>query len=203
MNDEWLWIWLGIAIAFAFLELVTPLLFFMVSFAVGGAVAAVGALLDVGVAWQWGLFLAGSAAALGTLVPIGRRMALASPAGDPELWDQSSFYARTMLMRSLERGELLGWVLQRDALAEQDPIRAERLRQISSYWDDARPNLSHAFEELYKAGGMDPHTAPSRNAGLESPSDVDHPACDARRTPPSFCADRGTRVSRRCARSFR
>ncbi len=95
MNDEWLWIWLGIAIAFAFLELVTPLLFFMVSFAVGGAVAAVGALLDVGVAWQWGLFLAGSAAALGTLVPIGRRMALASPAGDESPEGASRWVGRT------------------------------------------------------------------------------------------------------------
>ena len=87
---------------------------------------------------------------------------LASPGGDPELWEQSSFYARMMLMRSLERGELLGWVLQRDALAEQDPTRAERLRQASSYWDDARPSLSRALDELYKSADMDPHTGPSR-----------------------------------------
>ena len=44
------------------------------------------------------------------------------------------------------------------------------------------------------SGALSPPNAPSRSAGLESPSDVDQPACDARHTPPPFCPDRGTRA---------
>ena len=74
---DWLWVWIGAAIGLAFLELVTPFLFFMISFAVGAGVAAMAAVLDASVALQWGVFLAGSAAALLLLVPIGRRLATA------------------------------------------------------------------------------------------------------------------------------
>ena len=83
MSDgDWLWIWLGIAVAFSFLELVTPFLFFMISFAAGAILAALAALLDVDVGLQWGLFLVGSAVALAVLVPVGRRIAHAEPEGD-------------------------------------------------------------------------------------------------------------------------
>jgi len=74
---DWLWVWIGAAIALAVLELVTPFLFFMISFAAGAALAAVAAGLDASVALQWGVFVAGSAAALLVLVPIGRRLAVA------------------------------------------------------------------------------------------------------------------------------
>jgi membrane protein implicated in regulation of membrane protease activity len=79
---DWVWIWLGVAVVFAFLELITPFLFFMISFAAGAALAALGALLDVGVGLQWGLFLGGSVVALAILVPVGRRIAHAEPEGD-------------------------------------------------------------------------------------------------------------------------
>jgi membrane protein implicated in regulation of membrane protease activity len=76
MSDgDWLWVWIGAAVALAFLELITPFLFFMLSFAAGAVLAAVAAALDASVALQWGVFIAGSAAALLVLVPIGRRLA--------------------------------------------------------------------------------------------------------------------------------
>ena len=68
-ESDWLWIWIGAAVGLAFLELVTPFLFFMISFAAGAALAAVAALLDASVALQWGVFVLGSAAALLVLVP--------------------------------------------------------------------------------------------------------------------------------------
>ena len=36
---DWVWVWIGAAVAFAVAELVTPFLFFMISFAVGAAAA--------------------------------------------------------------------------------------------------------------------------------------------------------------------
>jgi membrane protein implicated in regulation of membrane protease activity len=74
---DWLWVWIGAAVLFAFLELVTPFLFFMISFAAGAAFAAVAAALDASVALQFGVFIAGSGAALLVLVPVGRRLAVA------------------------------------------------------------------------------------------------------------------------------
>lgn len=76
-SADWIWIWVGVAVAFAFLELVTPFLFFMISFAAGAAVAAVVAAVDGSVALQWVTFLLASVAALLVLVPVGRRLAAA------------------------------------------------------------------------------------------------------------------------------
>lgn len=75
--SDWLWVWIGAAVVFGFLELITPFLFFMISFAAGALLAAVAAALDASVALQWGVFLVGSAAALLVLVPVGRRLATA------------------------------------------------------------------------------------------------------------------------------
>jgi membrane protein implicated in regulation of membrane protease activity len=75
--DTWLWVWVVAAVVFAFAELVTPFLFFMVSFAVGAVVAAIAAGLDASVGIQWALFVLGSAGSLAVLVPIGRRLARA------------------------------------------------------------------------------------------------------------------------------
>ena len=72
---DWLWVWVAATVAFAIAELVTPFLFFMISFAAGAALAAVVSGLGGGVGFQWGAFLVGSGAALGVLVPIGRRLA--------------------------------------------------------------------------------------------------------------------------------
>jgi membrane protein implicated in regulation of membrane protease activity len=75
MNAEaWQWFWLGACVALALAELFTPFLFFMISFAIGAALAAVAAFLGVGVAVQWLLFVAGSVGALALLVPLGRRL---------------------------------------------------------------------------------------------------------------------------------
>lgn len=79
---DWVWVWLGAAVLFAFLELVTPFFFFMISFALGAALAAVAALFDVGVGLQWAVFLVGSGAALAVLIPVGLRLAHAEPDGD-------------------------------------------------------------------------------------------------------------------------
>lgn len=75
--SDWLWVWLAAAVVLAFLELVTPFLFFMISFAAGAALAALAAVLDASVALQIGVFVIGSAAALLVLVPIGHRLAAA------------------------------------------------------------------------------------------------------------------------------
>jgi membrane protein implicated in regulation of membrane protease activity len=82
--SDWLWVWVGTAIAFAVFELVTPVLFFAISFAVGAAIAAVASLVDVGVGVQWGVFVLGTAGSLAVLVPIGRRIAVAEGDDEPE-----------------------------------------------------------------------------------------------------------------------
>ena len=75
--SDWLWVWIGAAVVFGFLELITPFLFFMISFAAGAVLAAASAALDASVALQLVIFLIGSIAALLVLVPIGRRLAVA------------------------------------------------------------------------------------------------------------------------------
>jgi membrane protein implicated in regulation of membrane protease activity len=72
--SDWLWIWVGVAVVFAFAELITPFVFFMLSFTVGAVVAGISAALDVGVAMQIVLFAAGSIAALAVLVPVGLKI---------------------------------------------------------------------------------------------------------------------------------
>jgi len=82
--DTWQWVWLVAVVAFVVLEIITPFLFFMISFAIGAAVAAVAAFLDVALAVQWLAFILGSATALAVLAPIGRRLALAHGDDDHE-----------------------------------------------------------------------------------------------------------------------
>jgi membrane protein implicated in regulation of membrane protease activity len=72
--SDWLWIWVGVAVVFAFAELITPFVFFMLSFTVGAVVAGISAALDVGVAMQIVGFAAGSIAALAVLVPVGLKI---------------------------------------------------------------------------------------------------------------------------------
>ncbi|MDZ4827433.1 MAG: NfeD family protein [Actinomycetota bacterium] len=72
--DGWRWIWLGAAAFLAVGELVTPGAFFMLSFAIGAAVACALAFLGVDVAWEIAAFIVTSVAALLILVPLGRRM---------------------------------------------------------------------------------------------------------------------------------
>src|SRR5581483_46762 len=74
---DWLWFWIVAALVLAIAELVTPFLFFMISFATGAAAAAVVAGISGGVALQWLSFVIVSFAALGVLVPVGHRIARA------------------------------------------------------------------------------------------------------------------------------
>jgi membrane protein implicated in regulation of membrane protease activity len=80
----WLWFWIGAAIVLAIAELVTPFLFFMISFAVGATLAGIIAGLDGGVAFQWVSFLVASVGALAVLVPIGHRIAHAEGEDEAE-----------------------------------------------------------------------------------------------------------------------
>jgi len=81
---DWLWIWIVAAIVLAVAELVTPFLFFMISFAAGAALATALAALDLGVGLQLLGFVGGSAVALAVLVPIGRRISAAEGEDTPE-----------------------------------------------------------------------------------------------------------------------
>ncbi len=82
--DSWQWVWLAAVVGFVLLEIFTPFLFFMVSFAIGAALAALAAFLDATAAGQWLVFVGGTGAALAMLVPIGQRMARAHGDDDHE-----------------------------------------------------------------------------------------------------------------------
>jgi membrane protein implicated in regulation of membrane protease activity len=97
-TGDWVWIWLGVAVAFAFLELVTPVMFFMIPFAIGAVLAALAAFFDAGVGAQWAVFLVASAGALLVLVPIGRRLAHAEPEGDETPEGAARWIGRTAVV---------------------------------------------------------------------------------------------------------
>lgn len=73
--ETWRWIWLGLAGALALGELGLPGTFFLLSFALGAAAAAVVAFIDGSLGLQWALFVVVSVAALALLVPLGHRLA--------------------------------------------------------------------------------------------------------------------------------
>ncbi len=73
--ETWRWIWLGLAGALTLGELGLPGTFFLLSFALGAAAAAVVAFMDGPLGLQWALFVVVSVAALALLVPLGRRLA--------------------------------------------------------------------------------------------------------------------------------
>jgi membrane protein implicated in regulation of membrane protease activity len=72
--DVWRWIWLVLAATFALGELAATGTFFLISFAIGAALACVAAFAGAAVAWQWLLFVGASAVALAVLRPLGRRL---------------------------------------------------------------------------------------------------------------------------------
>lgn len=82
--SDWLWVWIGVAVGFAIIEVVTPVLFFAISFTVGALVAAGAAGVEASSGIQWVAFIAGSAGALAVLVPVGRRITHAAHEGDDE-----------------------------------------------------------------------------------------------------------------------
>jgi membrane protein implicated in regulation of membrane protease activity len=76
MDDpgSWLWVWLLGALFFALGEIATPVTFFLLPFAVGALGAALLASLDVNLAAQWAVFVAGSLATFSALRPVARRL---------------------------------------------------------------------------------------------------------------------------------
>lgn len=76
MNDaeSWRWVWLILAVLLAVGEMTTPGSFFLLPFAVGAAIAAVLAFLDVTVFAQWAVFLGVSVVAFAALRPVARRL---------------------------------------------------------------------------------------------------------------------------------
>jgi membrane protein implicated in regulation of membrane protease activity len=72
--ETWRWIWLGAAVALAIGELAAPGTFFLLSFAIGAATAALVAFLDGSGALQWIVFVVVSAGTVALLVPFGRRL---------------------------------------------------------------------------------------------------------------------------------
>jgi membrane protein implicated in regulation of membrane protease activity len=79
--DTWQWIWLVAAVVLAMGELAVPGTFFVVSFAIGAAAAAVVSFLGASVLVGWLCFVGGAALALAVLVPMGRRMNRAEGGG--------------------------------------------------------------------------------------------------------------------------
>lgn len=73
--EVWRWIWLVAIALFGAAELVTPVAFLFLPFAVGAGAATVAAFLGVDVALEVVLFLLVTAVSYGVLWPIGRRLA--------------------------------------------------------------------------------------------------------------------------------
>lgn len=67
-NDIWRWLWTGLAVVLAVGEIFTAG-FFLLPFAIGGAVAGILAWVGVAVGWQWVTFFVVS---IGTLVYLQR-----------------------------------------------------------------------------------------------------------------------------------
>jgi membrane protein implicated in regulation of membrane protease activity len=72
--ETWRWIWLLAAAGFAAGEIAVAGTFFLVSFAIGAAVAAVVAFAGGGLIAEWVVFIGVSGASLAVLYPIGRRL---------------------------------------------------------------------------------------------------------------------------------
>jgi membrane protein implicated in regulation of membrane protease activity len=70
----WQWVWLGTAVLFTIGEMTNPGSFFLLPFAIGAAVAAVLAALDVNLAVGWLAFIVVSVTCLFALRPLARRL---------------------------------------------------------------------------------------------------------------------------------
>ena len=73
--EAWRWIWLVALALFAVSELVTPVAFLFLPFAIGAGAASGAAFLGVDVAPEWIIFIVVSAVAYAVLWPVGRRLA--------------------------------------------------------------------------------------------------------------------------------
>lgn len=82
--------------------------------------------------------------------------ALNSDPADLDEWDQLGFNARMILMRGLERGELIGFALDREAAQGAEPDRRLVLRTGLAYWGEARQDLDGALRDLRRMAGESP-----------------------------------------------
>jgi membrane protein implicated in regulation of membrane protease activity len=72
--ETWRWIWLVAIALFGVAELVTPVAFLFLPFAVGAGAATIGAYAGLDVALEVVVFMLVTAVAYGVLWPIGRRI---------------------------------------------------------------------------------------------------------------------------------
>jgi membrane protein implicated in regulation of membrane protease activity len=77
--ETWRWIWLAAAVIFAGGELAIAGSFFLAPFAIGAAVAAILAFLDVGLLGEWLAFVGISFGAFAGLRPLARRLDQGEP----------------------------------------------------------------------------------------------------------------------------
>lgn len=77
--ETWRWIWLVAALVFALGELAAAGTFFLAPFAVGAAVAAVLAFLDVGLLGEWIAFVGVSFGLFAAMRPLARRLDQTGP----------------------------------------------------------------------------------------------------------------------------
>ena len=82
--------------------------------------------------------------------------ALSADPGDLERWDHGTFYARMMLMRGLERGELLHWSLQREGAAATSVERVAVTRAGAAYWGEAKDGLDRSLKHLRRLADASP-----------------------------------------------
>ncbi|MBK5224614.1 MAG: NfeD family protein [Acidimicrobiia bacterium] len=78
--DVWLWIWLGTTVLFTVGEITVAGSFFLLPFAAGAVLAAVGAALGAALVVQWLLFVIVSGGAFFALRPLARRLDISAPA---------------------------------------------------------------------------------------------------------------------------
>jgi membrane protein implicated in regulation of membrane protease activity len=78
--ETWRWIWISFATVLTLGEIAVAGTFFLLSFAIGAAVAAVVAFLGGSVGLEWLAFVVTSGVSLAVLAPIGRRLDRRHPA---------------------------------------------------------------------------------------------------------------------------
>lgn len=72
--ETWRWIWLAAAALFAVGEIAVVGTFFLLSFAIGAAAAAVVAFAGGGLVFEWIVFVVASGVSVGALRPIAKRL---------------------------------------------------------------------------------------------------------------------------------
>jgi membrane protein implicated in regulation of membrane protease activity len=106
--EDWRWVWLVGAAVFAIGEMASPGSFFLAPFAIGAFVAAVLALADVALVWEWLAFIVVSIAALVALRPLARR--LDRKALDEGVGSRRLLGRQATVLRAIPAGDDVGMV---------------------------------------------------------------------------------------------